>query len=105
MVGEKALTAELGDLLTLQGRALLAGKNYLRAEELLDEALAQYEDDHARAAEAMLALGQLFRETRSDMYAEGMYRKLLSVIARNPGEVRRKQRESLELQLTDSLSR
>lgn len=77
--------------MTLQGRALLAGKNYLRAEEMLDEALAQFEDDHARAAEAMLALGQLFRETRSDMYAEGMYRKLLAVIARNPGEVKHAQ--------------
>ncbi len=88
MTGEsRALAMELGDVLTVQGKALLAGKNYLRAEETLDEALAQYEADNARSAEAMLALGQLFRETHSNMYAEGTYRKLLAVISRNPGEV------------------
>jgi tetratricopeptide (TPR) repeat protein len=83
----RALAAELGDVLTVQGRALLAGKQFLRAEETLDEALAQYGDDHARAAEALLALGQLFEQTQSNTYAEGTYRKLLAVISRSPGEV------------------
>lgn len=42
-------------------QAQLCGKNYLGAEELLDEALSCYENDSGRAAEAMLALGELFK--------------------------------------------
>lgn len=83
----RALAPEMGDVLTVQGQALVAAKRYLEAEETLDEALAQYEPDSARSAQALLALGQLFKETSSNTYAEGAYRKLLSMIARNPGEI------------------
>lgn len=83
------LSKELGDVLTVQGKALLGSKNFLRAEEVLDQALALFETDHARAAEALLALGDLFRQTSSNTYAEGTYRKLLAVIDRFPGQISR----------------
>jgi tetratricopeptide (TPR) repeat protein len=83
------LGMEMGDALTVQGKALLEGKKFLRAEEILDEALSQYGGDNSRSVEAMLALGQLFRETNSNTYAEGTYRKLLSLISRKPTEVAR----------------
>lgn len=54
-----ALAMELGDLLTVQGKAQLGLQNYLRAEELLDEALSSFETGggagkEGRCAEALL---------------------------------------------------
>ncbi len=54
-----ALAMELGDLLTVQGKAQLGLKNFLRAEELLDEALSSFESGggagkEGRCAEALL---------------------------------------------------
>jgi tetratricopeptide (TPR) repeat protein len=81
-----SLTMELGDLLTVRGRALLGNKTFLSAEESLDEALAAFEvgvgaGKEGRAAEALLALGTLYKETSSMMYAEGVYRRLMRIIS------------------------
>ena len=86
---KNGLNGAMGDAFTAQGKALIAGKSWLRAEERLDSALAEYGDDSARAAEALLALGGLFRATSSMTYAEGTYRKLLAAIDRHPEMVGR----------------
>lgn len=71
---------QMGDLLTVRGKALLGLKSFLSAEEVLDEALecfsaataAPLADDvlggreagnPGRCAEALLALARLFKET------------------------------------------
>jgi tetratricopeptide (TPR) repeat protein len=80
------LAREMGDLLTVQGRAHLGCKRFLSAEEALDEAMASFETGggagkEGRSAEALLALAILYKESASQTYAEGVYRKLMRIIS------------------------